>query len=342
MSVIKAQRFKPYSGARRSMTSMLSRTKQKTDATQLADQSPSIDSNKKHSFKSIFRRVVDSFATGLTLSEEKIEGRRRAKLRKNIREPVGAIPLLSEDDLVASRQTKLVGATPTRVLRSGSSQIRHSRPLLSMPLEDTLANFHISEDVQLLGLQDDDPITPLAIEVLSAVGIDDSSESSHAPSTLPLTPIRPFVVHAFDREVDTIPKVIMMASQSRPESLAGQFWRRKASRIHRVDGSSTNDRGANRKMAKSSAPYARNGERARRAMRESKEADAFADDEADYSHLLRGRSVFDDLSIDNTQVTGDSYPLLPDYLSTDEMLLIDLIRAGQFLRVHKPYNTFSL
>ncbi|KAF7972693.1 hypothetical protein HWV62_17260 [Athelia sp. TMB] len=304
MPVIKAQRFKPYSGARRSMTSMLSRTKQKTDATQLADQSPLIDSNKKHSFKSIFRRVVDSFAMGLTLSEEKIEGRGRAKLRKNIREPVGAIPLLSEDDLVASRQTKLVGATPTRV-------IRHSRPLLSMPLEDTLANFHISEDVQLPGLQDDDRITPLAIEVLSAVGIDDSSESSHASSTLPLAPIRPFVVHAFDREVDAIPKVIMMASQSRPESLAGQFWRRKASRIHRVDGSSTNDRGANRKMAKSSAPYARNGGRARRAMRESKEADAFADDEADYSHLLRGRSVFDDLSIDNTQVAGDSYPLLP-------------------------------
>ena len=203
-----------------------------------------------------------------------------------------------------------------------------------MTLEDTLAEFHIGENVRLPGLQDDDRSPPFAIEVLSAVGIDNSSESSHASSTLPLTPIRPFVVRAIDREVDIIPKVIIMASQSRPESLAGQFWRRKASRVHRVDGSSTNDMDASRKMARSSAPYTRNGGRARRAMKGSKHADACADDEADYSHPLSGRSVFDDLY--NTQATGDSHRSPWKTFLTDEMSLSDLIHVGHFPRVHKP------
>ena len=105
---------------------MLARTKQKTDATTLAEQSPLIDSNKKHSFKSIFRRVVDSFASGLALSEEKPAGRRRAKLQRNLRKPVDAIPLPSDDDLIAFRQTKLVGATPTRVV---CAQLLHHVPL---------------------------------------------------------------------------------------------------------------------------------------------------------------------------------------------------------------------
>lgn len=144
---------------------------------------------------------------------------------------------------------------------------------LATGLEDTMSNVHIGDIAPLSALAEEHHSSPPALEVYSTASMDAASELSHASSGVHTASSEPFMVHAIDREIDYIPNVIIMASRSPPESLAGQFWRRKASRVHRVDGSSEEDLAATRKTGRSefSAPYSRRGGRKRRAIRSTKD-----------------------------------------------------------------------
>lgn len=178
---------------------------------------------------------------------------------------------------------------------------------LATGLEDNMANIHIGDIAPLSALPEERHSSPPTFEVHTTASMDDSSESSHASSIALPASSKPFMVHAIDREPDYIPNVIIMASRSPPDSLAGQFWRRKASRVYRVDGSSSEDLDATRKTGRSelSAPYSRRGGRKRRAIRSTKDLENLADDEAEWSHPTSRRSVFDDFC--TTDVTGDAF-----------------------------------
>lgn len=188
-------------------------------------------------------------------------------------------------------------STPTYNL----SQLRSS-DIPNLPsatgLEGSLSNIRISTDGRSTALMNafQNPVArfPAASEVhlcsatetigqpleASSLVVDDSSESSHASSVKHSATVKPFTVRVVDREVENIPKVIVMASRTRPNSLAGQFWRRKASRVHRVDGSLLEEDTTARRARRSSAPYSRGCGQARRTRRSPKDHDSLLVEES--------------------------------------------------------------
>lgn len=117
MPVIKSQRFKPYSEVRRSMTSMLTRAKGKSGATHLAEDLLLPSSPNKNSFQSVFRRVFDTFASGLTVNDDKrVPVRQREKLQRNRSKLAGTIPPSSKDSLMLPRQKAVGRRTQTRAV----------------------------------------------------------------------------------------------------------------------------------------------------------------------------------------------------------------------------------